>query len=266
MDDILAKILARKVQRVAERKRVMPPPDVEKLARALPAPRFNLLEILKHPSPSGLHVIAEVKKASPSRGILRADFQPLEIARTYHRGGASAISVLTEEDFFLGSDEFLRAIAREVPLPALRKDFILEPYQIFEAKLFGASAYLLIAACLDESALRDLIVLGQEIGLTPLVEVHDETELEKALLAGTTLLGINNRNLRTFQTSLETTARLRKFVPSGIPVVSESGIFLRADMTRLASEGAQAVLVGESLMREPDIEAKLRELLGTAKS
>jgi len=261
MEDILAKILVRKAERLVEAKRKTSPSEIEKHARKLPPPAFNLLEILRAPAPSGMHVIAEVKKASPSRGVLRENFNPLEIAQAYARGGASALSVLTEEDFFLGSDASLQEIASMISLPALRKDFLTEPYQIFESKVLGASAYLLIASCLDESVLKSLISLGRELSLTALVEVHDEKETEMALRAGASLIGINNRDLRTFKTSLDTTLRLRKLVPPEIPVVSESGIFTREDVLQLQAESVNAVLVGESLMRDPDPEVKLRELL-----
>jgi indole-3-glycerol phosphate synthase len=263
VQDILAKILVRKAERLAEAKRKVSPAEIEKHARHLPPPAFDFLEILKAPAASGIHVIAEVKKASPSKGVLREDFQPLEIAQAYARGGASALSVLTEEDFFLGSDAYLQEIASLVSLPALRKDFLTEAYQVFEAKILGASAYLLIAACLEESALRNLIALGKELSLTALVEVHDEKETEAALRAGASLIGINNRDLRTFRTSLETTLRLRRFVPREIPIVSESGIFTREDVLQLQAESVNAILVGESLIRESDPEAKLRELLDT---
>jgi indole-3-glycerol phosphate synthase len=263
MDDILAKILKRKAERVAERKQVLAPAQAERRARDLPPPRLNLLEALRRPSPHGMHVIAEVKKASPSKGVIRTDFRPQEIAEAYARGGASALSVLTEEDFFQGADAYLQSIAAAVPLPALRKDFIVESYQVYEAKILGASAYLLIAACLEEDALTNLIALGREIGLAALVEVHDEAETRKALRSGASLIGINNRDLRTFHTDLETTFRLRQNIPEGIPVVSESGIFTREDVQRLQSRNVQAVLVGESLMREKDVESKLRELLGS---
>src|SRR5690606_22104203 len=184
-------------------------------------------------------------------------------AQAYARGGASALSVLTEQDFFQGSDDYLREIAGHVSLPALRKDFLTEAYQVFEAKILGASAYLLIVASLDEARLRDLIALGREIGLTPLTEVHDEAEAEVALRAGAPLIGVNNRDLRTFEVSLDTTFRIRKMVPREVPFVSESGIFTRRDVEALAAEGVNAVLVGESLMRDDFPEDKLRELLGT---
>jgi indole-3-glycerol phosphate synthase len=263
MEDILAQIIARKAVRLAEAKKRLSPADAEQKARALGAPAYNLLDILKQPAPHGIHVIAEIKKASPSKGVLREDFKPLEIAQAYLRGGASALSILTEEDHFQGSDSYLREVSGLVSLPALRKDFLTEAYQVFEAKLLGASAYLLITACLEESKLRDLIALGGELGLTPLTEVHDEAETETALRAGAPLIGVNNRDLRTFEISLNTTFRLRRMVPRDIPFVSESGIHVRQDVLALAAEGVDAVLVGESLMRDDFPEDKLRALLGT---
>jgi indole-3-glycerol phosphate synthase len=262
MEDILAKILASKAVRLEAAKKHLSPADAEKKARAMGAPAYNLLEVLKTPSPHGMHVIAEIKKASPSKGVLRVEFKPLEIAQAYLRGGASALSILTEQDHFQGSDDYLREVSALVSLPTLRKDFLTEAYQIFEAKLLGASAYLLIVSCLEESQLRDLIALGGELGLTPLTEVHDEAETETALRAGAPLIGVNNRNLRTFEISLNTTFRLRKMVPQEIPFVSESGIFVRQDVLALEAEGVNAVLVGESLMRDDFPEDKLRALLG----
>ncbi len=262
MEDILAKILKQKAERVRERKRKLSLHEIERIAVAMPFPTFDFLQSLKHAAPQGIHVIAEVKKASPSKGLIRENFQPLAIAEAYLRGGATALSVLTEEDFFLGSDDYLQTISATIPLPTLRKDFIFDPYQIFEAKMLGASAFLLIVACLEESELKEYMALGRDLGLTPLVEAHDETETETALRAGAELLGINNRNLRTFEISLETTFRLRKRIPMDIPCISESGIFTREDVLRLQAAGVQGVLVGESLMREADEGAKLRELLG----
>jgi indole-3-glycerol phosphate synthase len=262
--DILEKILVSKRVRLAERKRAASPADVERKARDLAPPKLDFLKALSTRRPGsshGLHVIAEVKKASPSRGILRADFQPLAIAQGYAAAGASALSILTEEDHFQGSDAYLEEIARSVAIPALRKDFLFDPYQVFEAKLLGASAYLLIVACLSPKDLAALIALGKSIGLTPLVEVHGADEVKVALDAGSTLIGINNRDLRTFVTTLDVTYALRPLIPAGIPVISESGIFTHADMTALAKGGVQATLIGESLMREQDFGAKLRELL-----
>lgn len=260
--DILEKILISKSARVAERKRLAPPAEVEAAARALPAPRHDFLAALAPRPGQTLRVIAEVKKASPSRGVLRADFRPLDIARDYEAGGAAALSVLTEEDHFQGSDEYLAAISRSAGIPTLRKDFIVDPYQVFEAKRLGASAYLLIVACLSPKDLASLIDLGRSLGLTPLVEIHTAEEARIAVDAGSPLVGINNRDLRTFHTSLETTYRIRPLIPVGIPVVSESGIFTAADMRSLAGVGVQAALIGESLMREGDVTAKLRELIG----
>lgn len=263
-ENILDKIVRSKRARTADRKRAAPPAEVEARARALPPPRRDFLAALASPRPAGhgLHVIAEVKKASPSRGILRADFRPLDIARDYAAAGASALSVLTEEDHFLGSDRYLEEISREVGIPTLRKDFIVDPYQVFEAKCLGASAYLLIVACLAPADLAALVALGRQLGLTPLVEAHTAEETRLAVEAGAPVIGINNRDLKTFHTSLETTFALRPLVPAGIPVISESGIFTRADMESLARAGVQAALIGESLMKEADPGAKLRELLG----
>jgi indole-3-glycerol phosphate synthase len=261
--NILDKIIRSKSARISDRKRLVSDAEMEARARALPPPRLDFLAALTAPRPAGrLHVIAEVKKASPSRGVLREDFRPLDIAREYREGGASALSILTEEDHFLGNDRFLEEISREVDIPTLRKDFIVDPYQIFEAKTLGASAYLLIVACLSPADLASFISLGRSIGLTPLVEAHTAEEVRIAVDAGSPIVGINNRDLKTFNTTLETTFKLRPLVPAGVPVVSESGIFTRADMQALAEAGVQAALIGESLMRETDIRGKLRELLG----
>lgn len=263
---ILDKILKAKAARLADLKKQVSPDDLEAKARALPPPSRNFLEALTAPVQSasggpGLHLIAEVKKASPSRGVIRQDFKPLEIAQAYREGGASALSVLTEEDFFQGSDRYLRDIARSVDLPALRKDFVLEAYQIHEAKVLGASAYLLIVACLKPKTLAALIALGAEIGLTPLVETHTEDEVKSALDAGAPLIGINNRDLKTFHTDLQVTFKLRPLIPETVPVVSESGIFKPADLKALAEAKVQAALVGESLMKQKDVARAAKDLL-----
>jgi len=207
-------------------------------------------------------IIAEVKKGSPSRGIIRADFDPLEIAAIYQNSGATCLSVLTDEKFFMGHLRYLALIREAVSLPLLRKDFICDPYQIYEAGAAGADAILLIAAMLELNQLRDFHAAAREIHLDVLLEVHDEEEMEKALLTDCTLIGVNNRNLRTFETDLGTTPRLARMLPSNRFLVAESGINSRADIVRLNSDGAGAFLVGESLMREDDIGAKLHELLG----
>ncbi len=207
-------------------------------------------------------VIAEVKKGSPSKGLIRADFDPIDIARTYQANGASCLSVLTDEHFFLGHLDYLARIRNEVGIPLLRKDFIFDAYQIFEARVAGADAVLLIAAMLDLSRLRDFLALAGELSLDVLLEVHDERELEMALATDCPLVGINNRNLHTFVTDLGTTERLCSKMPPDRFAVAESGITCREDVIRLRSAGAQAFLVGESLMCEKDFGRKLRELKG----
>lgn len=208
--------------------------------------------------------IAEVKKASPSRGVIRADFEPVAIARSYEAAGAAAVSVLTEERFFQGRLEYLPAIRAAVALPLLRKDFLIDPYQVVEARAWGADAVLLIVAILDDSALREMLAATTEAGLDGLVEVHTRAEMERAALAGAGLIGINNRDLTTFVTNLATAEQLRPLVPAGAVAVAESGIDTRADVARLRAAGFDAFLVGESLMRAADPGAKLRELVSAA--
>ncbi len=207
-------------------------------------------------------LIAEVKKGSPSKGVIRADFDPLAIAETYQDNGATCLSVLTDEHFFLGHLQYLGKIREIVSLPLLRKDFICDPYQIYEARLAGADAVLLIAAMLDAGQLGEYNALAAELHLDVLLEVHDEAELEISLATGCELIGINNRNLQTFTTDLATTERLLPLIPTNYFVVAESGIASRSDVLRLQRAGARGFLVGESLMREDDIGAKLRELQG----
>jgi indole-3-glycerol phosphate synthase len=207
-------------------------------------------------------IIAEVKKGSPSKGIIREDFDPLEIAEIYQNNGATCLSVLTDEKFFLGHLRFLALIREQVGLPMLRKDFIIDPFQVYEARAAGADAILLIASILEQQQIVDLAGLAREVYLDILLEVHDEQEMELACRTDIGLIGVNNRNLRTFATDLDTTVRLSKMLPSGRLLVTESGIHNRADIERLQAAGAGAFLIGESLMREEDIGAKLQELLG----
>ena len=209
-------------------------------------------------------VIAEVKKGSPSKGVIRKDFDPLAIAETYQANGATCLSVLTDEHFFMGSLQYLGNIREIVNLPLLRKDFICDPYQIYEARVAGADAILLIAAMLDAGQLAEYNGLATELQLDVLLEVHDEPELELALATGCELIGINNRNLQTFETDLATTERLLPLIPASHFVVTESGLSSREDVLRLLKAGARGFLVGESLMREDDIGTKLRELQGEA--
>lgn len=208
-------------------------------------------------------VIAEVKRSSPSRGRIREDFDPLAIASLYEENGAAAISVLTDEIFFEGKKAYLSEIKKRVSIPLLRKDFIIDPYQICETRIIGADAVLLIAGILEGTMLADFIELAGSLGLSSLVEVHSREELERAIAAGAGIIGINNRNLKTFSTDLETTLELAPLVPEGRVLISESGIEGRGDIERLMKGGIHTFLVGETLMRAPDIGAALRALLGT---
>jgi len=223
----------------------------------------GFLRALRATADSGwTSVIAEVKKGSPSKGVIREDFDPLAISETYQDNGATCLSVLTDENFFMGHLLYLAKIREVVSLPLLRKDFICDPYQIYEARAAGADAILLIAAMLDAVQLAEYNALASELHLDVLLEVHDEGELESALATGCELIGINNRNLQTFATDLATTERLLPLIPADHFVVAESGISSRADVLRLQKAGARGFLVGESLMREDDIGAKLKELQG----
>ena len=212
----------------------------------------------------GIKVIAEVKKASPSRGVIRADFAPVELACAYAKAGAHAISVLTDAPFFQGSLAHLAAVRSAVGLPILRKDFHVDPYQIWEARATGADAVLLIAATQEPSQLAGLLGLSRELGLTALVEVHTAGELELALRSGADLVGVNNRDLKTFEVSLETTFSLLPLVPPGVVLLSESGISRREEVVRLAAAGLDGILVGEGLLRHADVGQALRDLVGAA--
>lgn len=209
----------------------------------------------------GVAIIAEAKKASPSKGVIRPDFDPVAIARSYQAGGAQAMSVLTDVDFFQGSLSYIPLVRAAITLPVLRKDFLIDPLQIREAALYGADAILLIAAILETPQLRDFREEAETLGMDVLVEVHDERELESALAAGSRLIGINNRNLNDFSVDLETTFRLQRLIPADIPVVSESGITSREDMQRLRAAGIKAALIGESLMRSAAQDQLLREFM-----
>ncbi len=260
---ILDRISEHKRQEVAEAKSRR---SVESLKRGISdledQPR-GFLRALRTTATSGwTAVIAEVKKGSPSKGVIREDFDPLAVAETYQENGATCLSVLTDEHFFMGHLLYLAQIREVVSLPLLRKDFICDPYQIYEARAAGADAVLLIAAMLDAKQLEDYNALATELHLDVLLEVHDESELELALATNCELIGINNRNLQTFETDLATTERLLPLIPDSHFVVAESGLTCRADVLRLQKAGARGFLVGESLMREDDIGAKLRELQG----
>lgn len=259
MTTILDKIVATKRQEIERAKTDEPEASLrERLADAPPVRDF--LTALAGPGP--IRLIAEVKKASPSKGLIRADFQPVDIARVYQRHGATCVSVLTDEPYFQGSLDYLRQIRAAIDLPVLRKDFIVDPYQVVEARVAGADAVLLIAECLDDALLGALHDLTIQLGMTPLVELHESANLPRVLRAGVQLVGINNRDLRTFETDLEHTVQLRRQIPDDRVVVGESGIRTRQDVQRLESAGVDAILVGETLMANPDIGAAVDELLG----
>jgi indole-3-glycerol phosphate synthase len=217
---------------------------------------------LLHHSNRQIGLIAEVKKASPSKGVIRSDFEPCELAKAYEKAGADCLSVLTDTQYFQGSNDFLKAIREVVSLPLLRKEFIIHESQIYEARVIGADAILLIAAALDDRQMRDFHQLAVDLGMDVLVEVHDREELERALQLDIHLLGINNRNLKTFVTDLRTTEQLLRYIPSHIPVVSESGITSADDVEQLQKMGARALLIGETFMRQDDVEQSVHQLMG----
>lgn len=255
---VLARILEHKRVEVAEAQARIPFSQLEEQVQRAPAVR-SFTQALQR-ADGCVAVIAEVKRASPSKGIIREDFDPVQIADVYARNDAAAISVLTDERYFQGHLDYLRAIRQRVPIPVLRKDFIISQYQVLEARVAGADALLLIVSALGDDELSDLLAYTRELGMEALVEVHTEGELQRALQAGATIIGINNRDLSTFHTTLEVTERLAPLVPLGCLCVSESGIESVEDVRRVARAGAHAVLVGESLMRAEDIGMKLREL------
>lgn len=259
MNNILDRIVAGKREEIEQAKVRVPEAELLRRIEKAPRPRDFLGAIRRAES---IALIAEVKKASPSKGLIREDFRPVEIAQTYERHGAACISVLTDEPHFQGHLDFLGSVRETVSIPVLRKDFILDPYQVLEARAHGADAVLLIAECLDEAALPVLYEAVVQWQMTPLVELYEASNLPRVIALGAELIGVNNRNLRTFDVDLEHTIRLRAEIPSDRCVVGESGIQTHADLCRLAACGVQAVLVGESLMREPDIGAAVDRLLG----
>jgi len=259
---ILDKILATKRDEVAAARQLVSLETLEAQCGSASETR-GFAAKLRQTAASGTAIIAEVKKGSPSKGIIRSDFDPVAIACTYERGGASCLSVLTDEQYFYGSLDYLGQIRSQVKLPLLRKDFIIDPYQVFQARAAGADAILLIVAALDDKLLHELAELATQLQLDTLLEVHNATELERALNLPVDLIGINNRNLQTFVTDLSVTEQLAGQIPAQQLAVAESGIHQRSDIERLQRAGAGAFLIGESLMREADIEQKLATLLGT---
>lgn len=256
---ILDELAAHARERVAAAKRKKPLEVIRRQALSLPKGDFAFENAMKKP---GVSFVCECKKASPSKGIIAPDFPYLEIAKEYEAAGADGISVLTEPKWFLGSDRYLQEIALSVSLPCLRKDFTVDAYMIYEAKLLGASAVLLICSLLGEEPLREYIGLCDELGLSALVEAHDGEEVGMALRAGARMIGVNNRNLRDFSVDTDLSRRLRALIPSDVVFVSESGVRTAEDIRKLRETGADAVLVGETLMRAPDKAAKLAQLRG----
>lgn len=247
-------------ERVRQAKQRISEEDLERRAFALPRGGFAFEKALGKP---GISFICECKRASPSKGLIAPDFPYLQIAAEYEAAGADGISVLTEPKWFLGKDKYLQEIAERVSVPCLRKDFTVDAYMIYEAKLLGASAVLLICSILGEEEIRDFIALCDRLGLSALVEAHDEGEVETALRAGARMIGVNNRNLKDFSVDTENSRRLREQIPPDVLFVSESGVKTARDVERLREIGADAVLVGETLMRAADKRAKLAELRGT---
>jgi len=260
MADILKKILARKVEEIRDRSARVALAELSSRAHDAP-PTRAFAAALEGKIEDGLPgVIAEIKKASPSKGVMRPDFDPAAIARSYAANGAACLSVLTDADFFQGSEAFLAAARGACELPVLRKDFTIDPYQVYEARAIGADCILLIVAAVGDAALVELALLAAELGLDVLVEVHDEEELERALAIPAPLIGVNNRDLRTFETTIETTLRLAPSIPYDRLLVTESGIRTPDDVARLRAEGIEAFLVGETFMRADDPGAALAKL------
>lgn len=257
---ILTTIINRKHDEIAARRALITDTQMRLNAEMADAPRGFVAALERRIAAGDPAVIAEVKRASPSKGVIREDFNPSLIASSYEAGGAACLSVLTDVDFFQGSEDFLIAAREACSLPVLRKDFMIDPYQVFEARAMGADCILLIAAALDDALMKDLHQQAQALGMDVLVEVHDAQELERALALELSLIGINNRDLRSFETTLETTFGLLSLVPAGVTVVTESGIASREDVERMRAHRVNAFLVGERFMREPEPGRALRQL------
>jgi indole-3-glycerol phosphate synthase len=261
MSDVLREICAAKRTHIADCKAAVPLAEIEKRAAGGPAPRRFADRLTAAVDAGRYGLIAEIKKASPSKGLIREDFAPAALARAYQAGGASCLSVLTDAPYFQGRDDYLTAARMATSLPVLRKDFVLDPYQIYESRAIGADCVLLIMAALSDEEAGALETVAHDLGMDVLIEVHDAEELQRASALKSRLIGINNRNLKTLSVDLKTTEDLAPSVPEGRIVVSESGLFAPADLARMAQAGARCFLVGESLMRQADVAAATRALL-----
>jgi len=260
--DILKRIIARKVEEIDERNRAVGLRELELRVGDADAPRGFINALERKLDAGRAAVIAEIKKASPSRGLLREDFDPGQIAISYQKGGAACLSVLTDVDFFKGADAYLQQARAACSLPVLRKDFTIDPYQVYEARVLGADCILLIVAVLGDAMLLELLQLAEHLGMDALVEVHDQQELERALAIPARLVGINNRDLRSFETSLDVTLGFLDRIPDDRIVVTESGIHTAEDVALMRASGVHAFLVGEAFMKAPEPGEKLRELFG----
>lgn len=261
MTSVLDAICERKRLHVEERKKLFPLEDIKALAALQPPPR-GFIQALKEMSRCGPALIAELKKASPSKGLIRADFNPAEIAAIYETAGAACLSVLTDEPYFQGHDEYLKIVKTASKLPVLRKDFMIDPYQIFESRALGADCILLIMAALDDALARQLYNFAKDLGMDVLIEIHNEEELEHALMLSPEMIGVNNRNLKTLEVDIRTSYDLAEKMPADTLKIAESGLSGHIEISSLQAAGYKGFLVGESLMREPDIAAAVASLLG----
>jgi len=262
MSDILDRIAAYKRIDVAARKAATSQDAIEAQAAVAGMPRGFRAALVRHAAPGRPALIAEIKKASPSKGLIRADFDPPALAKAYERGGATCLSVLTDGPSFQGDDSYLVGARNAVTLPCLRKDFIVDPWQVAESRALGADCVLIILAMIDDALAAEVLAEARRFGMDALIETHDEAEMARAAALGGDLIGVNNRSLRTFEVDLATTARLTDRAPPGALLVAESGIFTPEDVAAVSAAGAAAILVGESLMRQADVEAATRALLG----